>query len=178
MQNPVKFFLAIASIGGLASACVSDNLIRTLSSYRYSASAFCTEYLQSTIVETVIIPTTTFTTTVATVTPRTTVIITVTTWVSLMDSPPKFCADHSRVETLTVEVVSTYTTPLYPSPVKREIEPRSVFIPPYLSYFDSYELSSGCSCFITPLPTPTYTTITEAIWTAEILATVCHASSR
>lgn len=65
---------------------------------------------------------------------------------------------------MTVQVDVTSTTSLYPSPIKRgEVEARSVFIPPYLSNFAPYQLSSGCSCFITPLPTPTYTVVAETV---------------
>lgn len=71
-----------------------------------------------------------------------------------------------------VDVAST--TSLYPSPIKRgEVEARSVFIPPYLSKFAPYQLSSGCSCFITPLPTPTYTVVAETI-----IITYKHATVR
>jgi hypothetical protein len=72
--------------------------------------------------------------------------------------------NESRVETLTVQVDVTSTTSLYPSPIKRgEGEARSVFIPSFLSDFAPYQLSSGCSCFITPLPTPTYTVVAETL---------------
>jgi hypothetical protein len=65
---------------------------------------------------------------------------------------------------LTVQVDVTSTTSLYPSPIKRgEVEARSVFIPSFLSDFAPYQLSSGCSCFITPLPTPTYTVVAETL---------------
>ena len=68
------------------------------------------------------------------------------------------------METLTVQADVTSTTSLYPSPIKRgEVEARSVFIPSYLSKFAPYQLSSGCSCFITPLPTPTYTVVAETL---------------
>lgn len=75
---------------------------------------------------------------------------------------------------MTVQVDVTSTTSLYPSPIRRgEVEARSVFIPPYLSNFAPYQLSSGCSCFITPLPTPTYTVVAETV-----IITYKHATVR
>jgi len=57
-------------------------------------------------------------------------------------------------------------------PIKRELEARSTFIPPYLSNFAPYQLSSGCSCSITPLLTPVSTIVAEAIITTYLHATV------
>ena len=83
--------------------------------------------------------------------------------------------DRSRVETLTVQVDVTTTTSLYPSPIKREeaeLQARSIPVPPYLSTFAPYQLSSGCSCFITPLPSPTYTVVASTVITTFKHATV------
>lgn len=77
--SPIFQGLAISAIAGLGNSCVVDNLIRTMSSYPYTASAFCTSYIQSTVTALKLIPTTTLTTIDATVTPKTTVLVTTTT---------------------------------------------------------------------------------------------------
>ncbi|CZR69665.1 uncharacterized protein PAC_19565 [Phialocephala subalpina] len=138
----------LLAVAGSAYACVSDALMRSLSLYPATGSAFCTQYIRSTSTET-LISTTTITSVEATVTPKTTVIQTITTFI-----------------TVTVQETTTSTTALYPAPIKA----RSVFVPPYLSTFAPYQLSSGCSCFVSPLPTPV-TTVVETVYTRVIPAT-------
>lgn len=68
----------VCAIAGLVNSCVVNNVILTMSSYRYTASAFCTQYIQTTITSVQLVPTTTLTAIDATVTPKTTVLATVT----------------------------------------------------------------------------------------------------
>ncbi|KAE9364888.1 hypothetical protein N431DRAFT_489351 [Stipitochalara longipes BDJ] len=153
MHFSASFLLAL--IPAVSHACVTDAVMRSLSAYRYSASDFCTLYLRSTISETIVVATTVTTTDFTVQPPPITVTATIT-----------------KVETLTVQVDSTTTTALYPSPIKRaELDARSVPVPPYLSTFAPYQLSSGCSCFITPLPTPTYTVVASTVITTYKHAT-------
>lgn len=71
--------LLLATFTSVSHGCVTDNVMRSLSEYQYSASAFCTQYIRSTITLTTDI-TTTYTTTDITIRPPPiTVIATVTT---------------------------------------------------------------------------------------------------
>lgn len=85
-----------------------------------------------------------------------------------------FKLTRPRIRTVAVQVDATSTTSLYPSPIKAkrgEIEARSVPTPPYLSQFAPWTISSGCSCFIAPLPVPFYKISIESTVTTIVHAT-------
>jgi hypothetical protein len=81
-------------------------------------------------------------------------------------------AKSSRLKTVTVETIITTTTSLFPAPIKRDLQPRSVFVPYFLTQFSLYAISSGCSCFVSPLPAPTTVTVVEVLSPVFISVTV------
>jgi len=71
--------LLLLALSSVSYACVTDAVMRSLSEYRYSASDFCSLYIQPTISETLLILTTVTTTDFTVQPPPITVTATTTT---------------------------------------------------------------------------------------------------
>jgi len=78
MHFPASLVL-LTIIATLAKACIIDAVMRSLSGYQDSASAFCTQYIRPIVSETVIITTALTTTDVTVQPPPITVVATKTT---------------------------------------------------------------------------------------------------
>jgi hypothetical protein len=83
MHSPSTFLL-LAAITRASHACITDAVMRSLSEYQYSASAFCTQYIRPTISETLVLSTTYTTTDITVRPPPITVTATVTTETTLI----------------------------------------------------------------------------------------------
>ncbi|KAK6523384.1 hypothetical protein TWF281_001364 [Arthrobotrys megalospora] len=137
---------------GRTNGCDADNALRNLRDKRYSsaASIFCSEWLQSTITNTLLVTATASAT--ATETPQP---VTVTV-----------------PETVTVTNTETSYTTEYPTAVNTFVKRGEIPYPTWLSAsYPATRVSSACSCFIpTPSPAAT-TTLTTTVATQTNTAT-------
>jgi hypothetical protein len=77
----LSIIIAATGFAVAGNACNPGPVIQAMSSYPYTASAFCSQYIQPTTTDTIFIPSETFRTTVATVAPQVTLNTTITTCV-------------------------------------------------------------------------------------------------
>ncbi|PMD20732.1 hypothetical protein NA56DRAFT_646365 [Hyaloscypha hepaticicola] len=140
-----------------------------MSSYPATASAWCSSYIRPTISET---STTTRTfTTLITYLPETTIIKTIT----LVDTITTL--DYTSTVTRYIHIPPP-PPPLKGGPLPQrkrhilDLEPRQAsFTPNFLTAFSPYALSTGCSCFVNPLPSAVPEVVTTVTWTREVFAT-------